>query len=227
MGQLAASIAHEVNQPIAAVVANAHAALRWLHAEPPDLEESRQALSDIIKNGNRAGEVVDRIRSLMRKAPQRKDWFDINQAILEVIALASNEVLRTGVSLETRLAERMPLIQGDRIQLQQVVLNLIVNAIEATSQVADGKRQVLIETWEDDSKGVGVTVTDTGTGLDPKRFDRLFEAFYTTKASGMGMGLAICRSIIESHGGRVWAKPNTPRGATFQFVLPTQQESDT
>ncbi len=225
MGQLAASIAHEVNQPLAAAVANAHAALHLLHADPPDLEESRQALGDIIKNGTRAGEVVNRVRALIKKAPPRNDWVDINEAILEVVALTASEVQSTGVSLETQLAKRLPLIQGDRIQLQQVTLNLIINAIEATGEVPEGARQVLIATEEDTSNGVIVTVKDSGSGLDPERFDRLFDAFYTTKANGMGMGLAICRSIIEAHGGRIWAKPNMPQGAIFQFALPAQRES--
>jgi PAS domain S-box-containing protein len=220
MGQLAASIAHEVNQPVAAVVANAHAALRWLGAQPPDLEEVRQALDDIIKDSNRAGEIIDRIRALIKKVPPRNDRLDINEAILDVIALTRSEVLRSGVSLQTQLATGLPLVQGDRIQLQQVMLNLIVNAIEATSGASEGARELLISTEKDASNAVLGAVRDSGPGLDPEGLSRLFDAFYTTKPGGMGMGLSICRSIIEAHGGRIWATANIPRGAAFHFTLP-------
>jgi signal transduction histidine kinase len=221
MGQLVASIAHEVNQPVAAVITNAHAALRWLGAQPPDLEEGRQAIGHIIKDGNRAGEVIDRIRALMKKAPPRNDQLDINEIILEVIALTRSEVLRNGVSLKTLLAKDLPLIQGDRVQLQQVILNLIVNAAQAMSGVSERSRELLIGSGKDASIGVLVTVRDSGPGLNPESFDHLFDAFYTTKPGGMGMGLSICRSIIEAHGGQVWATANAPHGAIFQFTLPT------
>jgi C4-dicarboxylate-specific signal transduction histidine kinase len=220
MGQLAASIAHEVNQPLAAAVTNAHAALRWLGAQPPDLEEGRQALGYIIKDGHRASEVIDRIRALIKKAPARDDPLDINEIVLEVIALARSEVLSNGVSLQTQLASALPLVHGDRIQLQQVILNLVVNAIEATSSTSEGARELLISTAKDASNAVLVAVRDSGPGLDPESLGRLFDAFYTTKAGGLGMGLAICRSIIEAHGGRIWATANVPRGAVFQFTLP-------
>jgi C4-dicarboxylate-specific signal transduction histidine kinase len=220
MGQLAASIAHEVNQPLAAAVTNAHAALRWLGAQPPDLEEGRQALGYIIKDGHRASEVIDRIRALIKKAPARDDPLDINEIVLEVIALARSEVLSNGVSLQTQLANGLPLVRGDRIQLQQVMLNLVVNAIEATSSTSEGARELLISTAKDASNAVLVAVRDSGPGLDPESLGRLFDAFYTTKAGGLGMGLAICRSIIEAHGGRIWATANMPRGAVFQFTLP-------
>ena len=220
MGQLAASIAHEVNQPLAAAVTNAHAALRWLGAQPPDLEEGRQALDHIIKDGHRASEVIDRIRALIKKAPPRNDPLDINEIVLEVIALTRSEVLSNGVSLQTQLANGLPLVQGDRIQLQQVILNLIVNAIEATSSTSQEARELLISTGKDGSNAVLVAVRDSGPGLDPEDLGRLFDAFYTTKAGGMGMGLSICRSIIEAHGGRVWATANVPQGAVFQFTLP-------
>jgi C4-dicarboxylate-specific signal transduction histidine kinase len=225
MGQLTASIAHEVNQPIAAAVTNAQAALRWLGARPPDLEEARQALGRIVKDGNRAGEVIGRIRALIKKVPRRHDPVDINETILEVIALTRSELLRNGVSLQTQLAEGMPLIQGDRIQLQQVILNFIVNAIEAMSGVSEGSRELLVSTEEDGSDGVLVAVRDSGPGLPPQSLERLFDAFYTTKPGGMGMGLSICRSIIEAHGGRVWAGANAPKGAVFQFTLPPPQET--
>jgi C4-dicarboxylate-specific signal transduction histidine kinase len=220
MGLLAASIAHEINQPVAAVVTNAHAGLLWLGAQPPDLEEARQALGHIITDGNRAGKIIDRIRSLIKRAPPRNDRLDINETILEVIALTRSEVLRNGVSLQTQLEDGLPLVQGDRIQLQQVILNLIVNAVEAMSDADEGARELLISTGQDASNAVLVAVRDSGSGLDLQEVDRLFEAFYTTKPSGMGMGLSICRSIIEAHGGRVWATANVPQGAAFTFTLP-------
>jgi len=224
MGQLAASIAHEVNQPIAAAVTNAHAALRWLDAQPPNLGETRQALGRIVQDGNRAGDVIGRIRALVKKVPRRHDPVDINEIILEVIALTRSELLRNGVSLQTQLAQDLPLVQGDRIQLQQVVLNFIVNAIEAMSEVSEGSRELLIGTEEDGSDRVLVAVRDSGPGLPAESLEHLFDAFYTTKPGGMGMGLSICRSIIEIHGGRVWAGPNAPKGAVFQFTLPAAGE---
>ncbi len=223
MGQMTASIAHEVKQPIAGAVSSAQAALRWLDAQPPDLEKIRQSLGRIISNGFRASEVIDRVRALVKKAPSRNEQLDINEVILEVVALTRSEVLRNGVSLRTELANGLPLAQGDRIQLQQVVLNLIMNAIEAMTEVGGGARELLIDTGKDASDGALVAVRDSGPGLDPKSFDRLFDAFYTTKPSGMGMGLSICRSIIEAHGGRLWAEANAPCGAVFQFTLPAHR----
>ncbi len=220
MGQLTASIAHEVNQPIAAGVTNAHAALRWLGARPPDLEEARRALTRTVKDGNRAGDVIDRIRAVIQKVPTRHDPVDINETIVEVIALTRSEIQRNGVSLRTEFVKGLPLIQGDRIQLQQVILNFFVNAIEAMSGLSDESRELLISTEEDGSDGVLVAVRDSGPGLPPESLERLFDAFHTTKPSGMGMGLSICRSIIEAHGGRVWAGANAPKGAVFQFTLP-------
>jgi signal transduction histidine kinase len=226
MGQLTASIAHEVNQPVAAVVTNADAALRWISAQPPDLEEARQALGDIIKDGNRAGNVIHRIRTLInKKVPTRNDRLDINETIIEVIDLTRSEVLRNGVALQTRLAEDLPLIQGDRVQLQQVMLNLIINAVQAMSGVSERSRELLIGSGKDASTGVLVTVRDSGPGLNPESVGHLFDAFYTTKPGGMGMGLSICRSIIEAHGGQVWATANVPQGAIFQFTLPTHREA--
>ena len=224
LGELAASIAHEVNQPVTGVVTNAQAALRWLGGQHPDLEEVRQALDDIIKDGNRAGDVISRIRALVKKVPPRKDDLEINEVILEVIALTHGEVVKNSVSLQTQLAAGLPLIQGDRVQLQQVILNLIVNAIEATSGASEGARELLVRTGKDVSNAVIVAVRDSGPGLDPEGLGRLFDAFYTTKPGGMGMGLSICRSIIEAHGGRLWATPNVPRGAVFQFTLPADGE---
>jgi PAS domain S-box-containing protein len=222
MGQLTASIAHEVNQPIAAVVTSAQAARRWLDRQPPHLEQARQALARIARDGNRAGDVIGRIRELIKKAPPRKDWVDLNEAIREVIELTRREAVKTGVSVQSRLADNLPLIHGDRVQLQQVILNLVVNAIEAMNGVDAGERDLLIDTERVEPDGVLVEVRDTGPGLAPATFDRLFDAFYTTKPNGLGMGLSICRSIIETHGGRLWAKANEPRGAVFQFSTPAQ-----
>jgi PAS domain S-box-containing protein len=224
MGQLTASIAHEVNQPIAATVTNAEAALRWLGHRPPDLDEVRQAVARIVNDGHRAGEVIGRIRALINKAPPLKDRLNINEAIREVIELTRGETVKNDVSVRTDLADGLPLIHGDRVQLQQVLLNLIINAVEAMTDVSKGARELLIRTGEAEAGYVLVAVRDSGPGLDPKRVDRLFETFYTTKASGMGMGLAICRSIIEAHGGRLWACTNEPRGAVFQFTLPEERD---
>jgi PAS domain S-box-containing protein len=221
MGQLTASIAHEVNQPITGVVTNAHAALRWLGSHPPDLEEVRQALDAIIQDSTRAGDVIGRIRALVKKVPPRHDQLDINEAILEVIEVTRSELLRNGVSLQTELAKGLPLIRGDRIQLQQVILNLIMNAVEAMSDASS--RDLLISTGEDISNGVLVAVQDSGPGLSRESLERLFEPFYTTKPGGMGMGLSICRSIIKAHGGRVWATANVTQGATFHFSLPAYE----
>jgi PAS domain S-box-containing protein len=220
MGQLTASIAHEVKQPIAATVSNAQAGLRWLIREPPDLEEVRQALACIAKDGKRAGDVVGRIRDLIQKAPPRKDRFDLNGAIREVIELTRSEAMKNGVLVQTELTDNLPLIDGDRVQLQQVMLNLIVNAVEAMSGLTEGPRELLISAGKAEMGGVLVTVRDSGPGLAPAALERLFEAFYTTKPNGLGMGLSICRSIIEAHHGRLWATANSPDGAVFQFTLP-------
>jgi PAS domain S-box-containing protein len=220
MGQLTASIAHEVQQPIAAMVATAQAALRWLGAQPPELEEVRKGLARIVRDGNRAGDVIGRIRRLIEKAPPRRDALAINEAILEVIALLHGEVVKHGVSVQTQLADGLPRIQGDRVQLQQVILNLLINAIEAMRGVGEGARELLVRTRPAEAGGVLVAVQDAGPGLDPAKRARLFEAFYTTKPGGLGMGLSICRSIIEAHGGRLWAEANEPRGAMFQFTVP-------
>jgi PAS domain S-box-containing protein len=222
MGQLTASIAHEVNQPVTATIGNAQAALRWLAHEPPNLEETRQLLDRISKDGRRASDVVGRIRDLTRKAPPRKERLEVNEAILEVTALTRGEVVRNGVLVRTKLAEDLPLVQADRVQVQQVVLNLIMNAVEAMTGVDEGTRELLISTGKNASKSVLVSLQDSGPGLDPRSADRVFEAFYTTKSAGMGMGLAICRSIIEAHGGRMWVGANEPRGAVFQFTLPPE-----
>jgi PAS domain S-box-containing protein len=224
MGQLTASIAHEVNQPITSTVSNAEAALLWLNRQPPDLDEVGQALARIVDDGHRAGEVIGRIRALIKNAPPLKDHLNINAAIREVIELTRGEAVKNDVSVRTELAEGLPLIDGDRVQLQQVLLNLIVNAVEAMTEISERARELLIRTGEGESGYMLVSVRDSGPGLDPKRVKRLFEAFYTTKDSGMGMGLSICRSIIEAHGGRLWASVNEPRGAVFHFTLPVGRD---
>jgi PAS domain S-box-containing protein len=225
MGQLTASIAHEVRQPLAATVTDAQAALRWLGRQPPNLEEVRQALERIVEVGHLAGDVVGRIRALIQKAPPQKDRVDLNAVIREVIELTRGETVRNGVSVRTQLADGLPAVEGDRVQLQQVILNLIVNAVEAMSGIREGARDLLIRTGKADSGGVLVAVIDSGPGLDSASLDRLFDAFYTTKPGGLGMGLSICRSIIDTHGGRLWANANVPRGAILQFVLPKRQVS--
>jgi PAS domain S-box-containing protein len=222
MGQLTASIAHEVSQPITGVVTNAQAALRFLAMQPVDLNEVRQSLDDIVKEGNRAGEIVAGIRALVNKTPPPNQLVNINEAIREVVALARSEVTRNRIVLKTELASDLPPVHGDQIQLQQVLLNLIMNAVEAMGSDTDGSRELLIVTSEDGKNGVRVAVADSGPGLRSDALERLFDAFYTTKAGGMGMGLAICRSILEAHGGRLWAGPNAPRGAVFRFELPAR-----
>ncbi len=220
MGQLSASIAHEINQPIAEVVANASAGLHWLGAGPPELEQVRQALARIVRDGKRAGEVIAHVRALVKKAPPRQDRLAINEAIREVVSLTQAEMQRNRVGLQTGLADGLPLVPGDRVQLQQVIVNLIVNAVEAMSGASDGPRELTIVSGEGASNKVFVEVRDTGPGLDPASLDRLFQSFYTTKPDGIGMGLAISRSIVEAHGGRLAATPNEPHGAVFRFTLP-------
>ena len=225
VGEMTASIAHEVNQPIATVITNATAGLRWLDAHPPALEEVRQSLMCIVKDGSRAGEVLSRVRSLVKKAPPRIELWDLNDAVGEVVALTRPELLRHDIVLRNDLAYDVPLVKGDRVQLQQVLINLIVNAVEAMTGVHDRPRELTIKTAKAGSAIATVEVRDTGTGFGPGRSDRLFQSFYTTKAEGMGMGLAISRSIVESHGGRLEAAPNEPHGAVFRFTLPTEEDA--
>jgi signal transduction histidine kinase/GAF domain-containing protein len=223
MGQLSASIAHEINQPIAGVITNANAGLRWLGARRPNLEEARQAFGRIMRDGNRAREVIDRVRALARNAPPRFDRLDINEAIREVIALAQAEMRRNRIQLQIRLGDDLPHIAGDRVQLQQVATNLIVNAVEAMSDVSEGPRELTIVSGAGNSNDVFVEVRDTGPGLDPANLDRLFQSFYTTKPDGMGMGLAISRSIVEAHGGQLSAARNQLQGAVFRLTLPVEE----
>jgi signal transduction histidine kinase len=224
LGELTAVIAHEVNQPIGAVVTNADAGLQWLGAEPPDLGEVRQVLGRIVREGNRASEIINRIRALVKKSPPRKELLDINDTVLEVVALIRGELLRNRIALRTQLAADLPPILGDRIQLQQVALNLMMNAVEAIGGSDPARRELLVATAKRGAAGVVVEVRDTGPGLDGAALDRLFDAFYTTKPQGMGMGLSISRTIVENHGGRLRAEPNQPRGATFQIELPVDGE---
>jgi signal transduction histidine kinase len=220
LGEMTASIAHEINQPLSAIMNNANACLRWLTAD--NIEAARQSAERIRADARRAGEIINRIWSFAKKASPQKDWMDINHTIRDVIALARSEVERNRVALETQLSDTLqPLIFADRIQLQQVILNLIINAVEAMSEMSGDPRQLLIRTDTDESRGIVVAVHDSGPGLKPEDLHRLFTPFYTTKPQGMGMGLAICRSIIEAHGGHLWATPTDDRGATFQFTLPT------
>jgi PAS domain S-box-containing protein len=222
MGELASSIAHEVNQPLAALVTNANAGLRWLARDPPDLEEARECLRRIIRDGNRAGEVITRIRSLVKKSAPAKARLDLNEAVQEVLLITNAEALRHGVLVRTELAAELPPVRGDRVQLQQVILNLVMNGIEAMQEVTDRPRQLLIRSRPEEPSHVLVAVQDRGIGLDEQGLERVFEAFYTTKPDGLGMGLSISRSIIEAHGGRLWPTAHRDYGATFQFTVPTE-----
>ncbi len=225
MGQLTGSIAHEVNQPISATVTNAQAALFWMDRQPPDLEETRQALMRILQDGKRAGDVIGRVRDLMKKTPPRQDLLQINGPIREVIELTRNEAVKNWVHVKIELAEGLPPVRGDPVQLKQVMLNLVVNAIEAMSGVVDEARELLLSTSLTAAGEVLVSVRDSGPGLSTAARQHIFEAFYTTKTEGLGMGLSICRSIVEAHGGRLWASEGEPRGATLQFTLPAQERT--
>jgi PAS domain S-box-containing protein len=224
MGQLTASIAHEVNQPIAATVTNAEAALRFLNARQPDLDEVRDALRCIVRDGERAGDVLGRIRALIKGAQPLKEHVQIDVAIREVIELTRSEAMKNGVLVQTEFVEDLPPVQGDRVELQQVILNLILNAIEAMSETNEGPREMLITTERAEPGDVLVAVRDSGPGLAPGALENLFKAFHTTKPNGLGLGLSISRSIVEAHDGRLWASPNTPRGAVFQFTLAAHSE---
>ena len=223
MGELAASLSHEITQPIASARNNARAAQNFLDMQPPDLGEIREAVACVVSDVDRAGDIIDRIREQIKKAPPRKQRCDLNGAINEVIGLTRSMIVRNGVSVQTQLADALLPVQGDRVQLQQVVLNLILNAVEAMGSVEAGARELLIRTEHDDA-GVLVSVRDSGPGIDPTHLKRVFEPFYTTKSGGTGMGLSICRSIIDAHGGRLWAEANRPRGTVFQFTFPNAEK---
>jgi C4-dicarboxylate-specific signal transduction histidine kinase len=224
LGELTASIAHEVNQPLAAIVTNGNATLRWLAGATPNLYEARQAVERIIKDSYRASEVIARIRAFVKKRAPRNDLVDLNEVIIEAFALAQNQARQSHVNLKQQLHDDLPLVRGDRVQLQQVILNLIVNSLEAIAKSKDGVRELLVSSNQDEDENVIVAVRDSGEGVDPAKLESVFEAFFTTKPEGMGMGLAISRTIIEAHGGRLWATANSPRGAVFQFTLPTNAE---
>jgi NO-binding membrane sensor protein with MHYT domain len=225
LGELVASIAHEVNQPLAAVVANAEAGLGWLDRGTPNLIEARRSLEWIINDGNRAVEVIQRVRALSIKADTQRAPLDVNDVVSEIVALVRRELLSHQVSLRLELAPALPAVLADRIQLQQVLINLMMNGIEAMQPITDRPREMVIRSHKDEAHRVLVTVKDCGVGISAESAERLFNAFFTTKSSGMGMGLSICRSIIAAHGGRLWAAPSLPHGATFQFTLPLHREA--
>jgi C4-dicarboxylate-specific signal transduction histidine kinase len=220
LGQLTASIAHEVTQPIASARNNARAALNFLDRQPSNLGEVKEALECAVADADRAGQIVDRIRDHIKRAPPRKDRFDLNKAINEVLLLARSAITDNEVSVQTCLTEGSLPVEGDRVQVQQVVLNLVLNAVEAMGSVDESARELMIRSKQTERNSILVAVVDSGPGIDPENLERVFEAFYTTKSDGVGMGLSICRSIIEAHGGRLWADGSEARGAVFQFTLP-------
>jgi PAS domain S-box-containing protein len=240
LGELTASITHEINQPLTGIVTNANASLRWLAGEAPNIAEARDAIGRVVRDGNRASDVISRMRALFKKAPTAKEPLEINDVIHEVLTLTQNELQTNRVSVRTQFANNLPLVMADKIQLQQVILNLVLNAIQAMSAVSDGPRELQLTSrmiTETDSEGakessprtpsagpkppqILVTIKDSGPGLDPERLGHLFDSFFSTKPQGLGLGLTISRSIIEAHSGRLWADANAPRGAIFQFTLP-------
>jgi C4-dicarboxylate-specific signal transduction histidine kinase len=223
LGELTASLAHEVNQPIAAAVTNANTCLRWLTRERPDLEEAREAASRIVKDATRAAEIVSRTRLLFKKGTAQRELVSLNEMVREMIVLLRGEATRHKILISTDLATGLPQVMGDRVLLQQVLMNLMLNGIEAMKDV-DGKRELLIKSQETENEEVIVSVSDTGAGLPAQQADQIFKAFFTTKPQGTGMGLSISRSIVEAHGGRLWADGNSPRGASFNFTLSTKNE---
>jgi C4-dicarboxylate-specific signal transduction histidine kinase len=225
MGELTASLAHEVNQPIAAAVTNANTCLRWLTRDHPDLEEAREAASRIVKDATRAAGIISRVRLLFKKSTPQRELVDVNEAIREMIVLLRSEATRYNITVRMELAADLPRIMGDRVQLQQVLMNLIMNSIDAMKEV-DGARELAVKSQRTEKEEVLVSVSDTGVGLPPQQADQIFNAFFTTKPHGTGMGLRISRSIVESHGGRLWAADNSPRGASFHFALTTKVEAD-
>ena len=225
LGEMAASIAHEVRQPLAAVVLNARAGMRWLARQPADLQAARKTLEAIVSDSQRTAEVIARIRAWAKRTPPETDSLDVNEVITEVVALTRSEASRHRVALETRLDNDVPLVKGDRVSLEQVVVNLVMNAVESIAAAGDGPRELIICSGRSELGDVLVAVRDTGKGLQPEHRERIFEAFFTTKATGLGMGLRISRTIIEGHGGRLWATANSPRGAVFSFTLPSRDKA--
>jgi C4-dicarboxylate-specific signal transduction histidine kinase len=224
LGELTASIAHEVNQPLAAIVTNGEACLRWLAYRPPELEEVRGAVESMISDGVRASDVVWGLRGLLKKSTPQRSLFNLNDVIEQLVLLVERELLNNRVSLRIELAPALPAVLGDRVQLQQVIMNLAINGIQSMASVTDRPRELLIRSCQGDDGQVLIEVRDDGVGIDPKNMHQLFNAFFTTKPNGMGMGLSICRSIIEAHGGRIWASSNAGPGATFAFTLPPARE---
>jgi signal transduction histidine kinase len=223
MGELTASLAHEVNQPIAAAVTDANTCVRWLMRDPPDLDEAREAASRTIKDATRAAEIISRVRQLFKKGTPHRELVDVNEIIREMVALLRSEATRYSISVRTDLVANPAHVMGDRLQFQEVLMNLIMNSIDAMKDV-NGTRQLTINSRKRDSEELEVSVSDTGVGLPPQQADQIFNAFFTTKPQGTGMGLRISRSIVESHGGRLWATENSPRGATFHLTLPSKAE---
>ena len=224
MGELAASIAHEVNQPLSGIVSNAGASLRFLAGDAPNLEEVREAVRDIVRDGKRAGEIIARVRSLTRRSVGPREKLDLNETIQEVLTLVADEAKRKKVIVRTQFADDLSRVAGDRVQLQQVVLNLVMNAIEAMSNMRGRERELVITTRNNDADHVQATVEDSGIGLDPNRIDKIFDSFYTTKPAGMGMGLSISRSILQAHGGRLWVESKDRPGTRFHFTIPKYHE---
>jgi C4-dicarboxylate-specific signal transduction histidine kinase len=224
MGELTASLAHEVNQPIAAALTDANTCLRWLTRDQPDLEEAREAASRMVKDASRAAEIVSRIRVLFKKGTPQRELVDINQIIREMVALMRGEATRHSISVQTELAGDLPQLVGDRVQLQQVLMNLMINGLDAMKD-GDGTRELAIKSQRVDNDQLQVSVSDTGVGLPQEHAEQIFNAFFTTKIHGTGMGLRISRTIVESHGGRLWASDNSPRGASFYFTLPIKAEA--
>jgi C4-dicarboxylate-specific signal transduction histidine kinase len=221
MAELTATLAHEVNQPITAAVTNADACLLWLAGDTPNLEEARAAAMKIVKEGMRAAEIITRIRLLFKKGTPQRESLDVNEVIREISGLLRSEVARYSISIRTELAADLPRVMGDRVQLQQVLMNLINNSIDAMKDV-DGTRELAIKSRRAENEQLMVSVSDTGEGLPPQQANQIFDAFFTTKVHGTGLGLSVSRSIVESHNGRLWAADNSPRGASFHLILPTK-----
>ena len=224
LGELTASIAHEVNQPLAAIVTNANACTRWLHAQPSNLENATASIESIVDDANRASEIINRVRALATRTELKKAWIEINAVIHEVLALMQTRLRENRITVRTNLSNDVPMIFGDRIQLQQVVLNLLVNAMDAINAASHGAREIQINSLKSSTCGVTVTIEDTGIGLDASSLSHIFDAFHSTKSDGMGSGLSICRSIIEAHSGQIWAASYKSRGAKFCFTLPGDRE---
>jgi len=225
MGELTASIAHEIKQPLTALVMNGHACIEWLSVNPPNLDKARTTAEKIIRDGTRAAAILSRIRALFNKEPPAKDWLDINEVIQELIVLVRAEAQKQHIPLRTELAMNLPKVRGDRVQLQQVVLNLIMNGMDAMASINGKQRELLVCSWQESSNEIGVKVADGGIGLAPETADKIFDPFFTTKPHGIGMGLSVSRSIIESHDGKLWATPRPQGGTIFQFTIPVHSQN--